>query len=407
MNIRTVRYVYATLVLALVALLSQSQAATFEKGPFLHDVTKTSIRVSWVTDVEANGRVEYGTTAEYGSEAASPDTKRHHDVLLEGLRPGTVYHYKVTSGDAVTDDASFQTAVKPGTAFKFTFYGDTQALNDHHEKVVAMSRSLKPDFYIVLGDMVGVGDDEGQWQRWFDTEQVQLRTTPFFPVKGNHDGDGKVLQRYFPLMRPWFNYSFHYGNAHFVNVTVHRRGITDPELNDKLMNETDKWLEADLAAARENPDIDWIFVMRHQPYFESRQFQGWPEAFDKYGVDFFLGGDKHYYLRSVPMRQRKVDPDGTVCIVSGTGSKHAAISIPDQEFFDARVDERQEGEPAADNELYHCSYFEVDGKKVTFRDYDSESGKLYDWFRVVKDDDGKVVVRENSVVRSAGTEGAD
>jgi hypothetical protein len=48
-----------------------------------------------------------------------------------------------------------------------------------------------------------------------------------------------------------------------VNVTVHRRGITDPELNDKLKNEieTHAWLEANLAAARANPRIDWIFVM--------------------------------------------------------------------------------------------------------------------------------------------------
>jgi hypothetical protein len=38
---------------------------------------------------------------------------------------------------------------------------------------------------------------------------------------------------------------------------------------------------------------------------------------------------------------------------------------------------------------------------VRFRDYDSESGKVYDWFRVVKDDDGRVVVRENSVVRAS------
>ena len=139
--------------------------------------------------------------------------------------------------------------------------------------------------------------------------------------------------------------------------------------------------------------------MRHQPYLESRLLQSWPEAFDKYQVDFVLGGDKHYYLRSVPLKQGKADPDGTVCIISGTASKHAAIKIPDKEFFDAHFDKRNNGQPAADNELYYCSFFEVDGKAVRFRDYDSESGKVYDWFRVVKDDDGRVVVRENSVVR--------
>ena len=74
---------------------------------------------------------------------------------------------------------------------------------------------------------------------------------------------------------------------------------------------------------------------------ESRQFQSWPEAFDKYDVDFVLGGDKHYYLRSVPLRRGQANPDGTVCIISGTASKHAEIKVPDQEFFDAHVDRRK------------------------------------------------------------------
>jgi hypothetical protein len=372
-------------------------AATFVKGPFLHNVTKTSIHISWETDVPTGGRIDYRTNSDYGSQASSPESRKHHEVLLEGLRPDTVYHYQVTAGDAVSGHASFRTAVKAGTPFKFTVYGDTQALNAYHKQVVAMSHRLSPDFYMVLGDLVSEGDAEDQWQKWFDAEQIQLKKTPFFPVKGNHDGTGEVLQRYFPMMRKWFNYSFQYGNAHFVNVTVHRRGITDPELNDKLKNETNGWLETDLAAARANPEIDWIFVMRHQPYIESRLLQSWPEAFDKYHVDFVLSGDKHYYLRSVPLRQGKADPDGTMCIISGTASKRTIIKIPDQEFFDAHFDKRTNGQPAADNELHHCSFFEVDGKAVTFRDYDSETGKVYDWLRVVKDDDGKVIVRENSV----------
>ena len=103
------------------------------------------------------------------------------------------------------------------------------------------------------------------------------------------------------------------------------------------------------------------------------------------------------------MKNGKPDRDGTVCITSGTGSKHADLKITDQEFFDTYVD-RNNGRPAADREFYHCSFFEVDGKAVRFGDYDSESSQAYDWFRVVKDDDGKVVVRENSVVppRAAG-----
>lgn len=400
MKSRIVRY--AAAVSALAVLSSHSQAATFVKGPFLHNVTQTSICISWETDVPTTGKIDYGADEKYGSEAASPQNKTLHEVTLEKLSPQSVYHYKVTAGDAVSKDASFRTAVKPGTAFKFTFYGDSHGSNKIHEQnhktVIAMSQRLKPDFYILLGDLVGQGEKEDLWQKWFDAEQVQLATTPFFPVKGNHDETGEAMRRYFPLMRKWFNYSFDYGNAHFVNVTRARYGITDEKLNEKLKTETDAWLEADLAAARANPEIDWIFVMRHQPYITTSSFVNWPKVFDKHHVDFVLCGDKHYYLRSVPIKDGKPDLDGTVAITSGTGSKHASVDTTNQKFFDTFVD-RNDGKPAADNKLYHCCLFEINGKELKFQDYDSESGKVFDQFRVVKDKEGKVTVRENSVAQ--------
>ncbi len=390
------------IVIGLFSTPSRVQEAAFVKGPFLHDVTKTSLRISWVTKVPTRGRIDYGTATDYGHKASSPEIKKHHEVHIEGLLPETVYHYRVTAGDAVSDDATFRTAVKAGTPFMFTFYGDSQALNQHHKNVARMSHSLKPHFYIVLGDLVGTGNDNSQWQKWFDTEQLQLRTTPIFPVKGNHDGTGEVLRTYFPMMREWFNYSFQYGNVHFVNLTKHRHGIEDPELNDRLKNKTNAWLEADLAAARANPEIDWIMVLRHQPYLTTSSLQDWPEAFDKHHVDFVLAGDKHYYLRGVPVRNGRAGLGGTVNITSGTASKHADLKITDRRFFDAHVDKNM-GKPAADKDLYHCSSFEVKGKEVIFRDYNSENGHVYDWFRVEKDANGKVVTRENSVLqRSKG-----
>jgi hypothetical protein len=345
MNLRNVSYI--AFGVALAGLSSHSRAATFAKGPFLHNVTKTSIHISWETDVPTSGRIDFGTNADCADEVSSPECKKHHEVLLEGLRPDTVYHYKVTAGDAVSDDASFRTAVKAGTSFKFTVYGDTQALNAYHKKVVAMSHRLEPDFYMVLGDLVSEGNAEDQWQKWFDTEQIQLRTTPFFPVKGNHDGTGEVLQTYFPMMRKWFNYSFQYGNAHFVNVTVHRRGIDGPG-TQRQAEESDGRLARCRSRRGPSQSRDRLDLCDATPALSHVQrFSNWPEAFDKYHVDFVLSGDKHYYLRGVPVVNGKADPDGTVCITSGTGSKHADLKITDQEFFDTYID-RNNGQPAAD-----------------------------------------------------------
>jgi hypothetical protein len=53
-------------------------------------------RVSWTTDVGSNSRVHFGTGA-LGSVADSSGTTTHHDVLLRGLSPGTLYRYDVES----------------------------------------------------------------------------------------------------------------------------------------------------------------------------------------------------------------------------------------------------------------------------------------------------------------------
>ncbi|HWE51900.1 MAG TPA: fibronectin type III domain-containing protein [Bryobacteraceae bacterium] len=80
-------------------------------------VTGTSATVNWTTDQLSTSRVEYGTTAAYGSLSAlnsSPVTA--HSVTLTGLVPGTTWDYAVQSGDSggVTTSANF-TFATPAT----------------------------------------------------------------------------------------------------------------------------------------------------------------------------------------------------------------------------------------------------------------------------------------------------
>ena len=63
-------------------------------------VKDTSATIVWTTSVPATSCVEYGLNATYGNVSALDTTNRlHHRVLLEGLTPGTTYHYRVLSKD--------------------------------------------------------------------------------------------------------------------------------------------------------------------------------------------------------------------------------------------------------------------------------------------------------------------
>ncbi len=64
-------------------------------------ITDSAATISWTTDKDADGQVEYGPTARYGSSTPlAPALTRSHSVALSGLSQGTVYHYRVKSKDA-------------------------------------------------------------------------------------------------------------------------------------------------------------------------------------------------------------------------------------------------------------------------------------------------------------------
>ncbi|PYV07764.1 MAG: hypothetical protein DMG07_27670, partial [Acidobacteria bacterium] len=64
-------------------------------------VSSASATVSWTTNEESDGQVEYGATAAYGSATALngvPATA--HSQGLTGLVAGATYHFRVNSRDA-------------------------------------------------------------------------------------------------------------------------------------------------------------------------------------------------------------------------------------------------------------------------------------------------------------------
>ncbi|MFZ2959893.1 MAG: fibronectin type III domain-containing protein [Candidatus Ozemobacteraceae bacterium] len=75
----------------------------------------SSVNISWATDEPATTRVEYGPTADYGLSADLGKTfVSSHQILVTGLSPSSLYHYRVSSRDvagneAFSEDGSFTT----------------------------------------------------------------------------------------------------------------------------------------------------------------------------------------------------------------------------------------------------------------------------------------------------------
>jgi hypothetical protein len=102
--------------------------------PAAEDITCNSAVISWSSDDNDRGRVEYGETKDYGLNAREDEDPRqgeghyhdneldydyYHHVHLEGLRPEITYYYKVMTVGWLRD-GSFTT--KPPPSFALAGY---------------------------------------------------------------------------------------------------------------------------------------------------------------------------------------------------------------------------------------------------------------------------------------------
>ena len=62
-------------------------------------IGSTTTTVSWSTDRETYGTVEYGKTSSYGFNSSESSKTKNHSIKLTGLTPGTTYYYRVQALD--------------------------------------------------------------------------------------------------------------------------------------------------------------------------------------------------------------------------------------------------------------------------------------------------------------------
>ena len=67
----------------------------------VNNITNNSATITWTTDQASDSLVEYGTTLSYGTSVADSTLTTNHSIILTGLNMGTMYHFRVTSTNAL------------------------------------------------------------------------------------------------------------------------------------------------------------------------------------------------------------------------------------------------------------------------------------------------------------------
>lgn len=124
-------------------------------------LTTSSATLNWTTTEVANGEVDYGTTASYGSTSSlNTNLAVTHSVTLSGLSANTLYHYRIKSADeadnlATTPDNTFTTGelVPESTSVATVVFStiETASLNTS-SATITWHTSVPSDSRVEYGD---------------------------------------------------------------------------------------------------------------------------------------------------------------------------------------------------------------------------------------------------------------
>ncbi|OJZ64513.1 hypothetical protein BRW65_28990 [Mycobacterium paraffinicum] len=351
----------------------------------------SEVVVSWHTvDAIRNPRVMYGTPASGLGRTVAAETRTYRDAKsntevrvnharLTGLTPDTDYVYAAVHDGAEPEMGTIRTAPIGRKPFRFTSFGDqsTPTLarmpdggygTDNigspasADTTLAIER-MAPLFNLINGDLCYANlarDRIRTWSAWFENNTRSARYRPWMPAAGNHEnelGNGPIgygaYQAYFavpdsgssPETRGLW-YSFTAGSVRVISLNNDDVAFQDGGnfyVHGYSGGEQKRWLAAELAGARRDPEVDWIVVCMHQTAISTADKpangadlgirEEWLPLFDEYQVDLVVCGHEHHYERSHPVRGTlqtdtrtpiPVDTRGDV-VDATTGTVHLVI----------------------------------------------------------------------------------
>jgi hypothetical protein len=318
-------------------MLSGAQAlGVTAKNVAVSKVGSSSATLVVKADVTADITVEYGGYPPAFSFSKTSLGATRHEILLDGLSPGSAVCYRVTITDSADPGASitipdkwFDTASPSGAGFSFGVVGDNRPASDTTLQPAAFTSIINQmigeniDLSLNVGDIIyGTGTDSlaqniAKYDGLFAATTPLTYSVPMYVAPGNHERlnyansrAGYEQEFTFPVnnggdMATYGEhyYSFDNGDTHFIALSTEIPG------QEGLITGNQKaWLAGDLAANTR----PWVVVFMHRPLFSGAHGgDPWTNTgntagqtnkaeihalFKLYGVDVVFAGHEHFYL---------------------------------------------------------------------------------------------------------------
>ena len=322
----------------------------------------TTQTITWRTDESVpSGKVQYREAKAKGPGRFIPaiapkefqtDLGKVHlfTTTLKGLKPGTLYAYRVGDGMTWSPWRTFHTESPKAKSFKFLVFGDSQSgiSNDPDyrpwqktvQKAFAAHRDAK--FVINVGDLVENGQSYAHWNNWFEAAKGVIDTIPEMAVQGNHE---TYLPNFYESVKPTFCtvqfplpqngpeglknqvYSFDYGPVHFV-VLDSQEEEEAPSMGISWKTKNNGWRTIFPKLKRPGKlfySIKPLIISRRPgPMKCSRPLLS--PIFDRYHVDVVFNGHDHGVARTFIMNHDEFvtrPSQGTVYYVTGRSGNKA------------------------------------------------------------------------------------
>ncbi len=312
------------------ALIAQAaeDAPLLLRGPYLQRLTDTSVSIRFTTSRETVGRVRFVTQPD-GQTQVSAESPRglEHEIVLEGLEPGTEYGYGIDADGfelaGLRHHCAFRTAPTPGQGAPLRLWvtGDPGTGNKYARAVRDAYQSWagrRPaDLWLSLGDSAYPSGTPADWQaNFFDVYGRALRRTPFLPAVGNHDvnavspltGETHLFEAMTLPDETSGTESYHEARWGRVQLLALDSDKSDRTPTGPML----RWLAERVVADADA--IDWrVVYLHHTPFsrgthhddreLQSRDIRAHAvPILEQAGVDLVLSGHSHGYERSHLLR---------------------------------------------------------------------------------------------------------
>jgi len=283
----------------------ESRRATgLAQAPYLQAVSPTSMAFLWRTHEPAYGWVEYGETPTLGrkQDASVLGLKvantTEHRIVVEGLRPGCTYHYRVVfkpirnfqaykvefGPEEQTEIRPFRTLPSARQEVAAVIFNDLHNDTNLFGGLRAAVGNTPFDFSVFNGDCFA---DPATAQQTFGvlagySRGIDAGSRPAFFLRGNHETRG-AYSRQWPALVEWPGgkpyFAFSAGSVRFVMLDLGEDKPDDHPAYSGLVDfarfrqEQTQWLKTEVASPAYR-QAAWRVLIYHIPLYRERASSG-------------------------------------------------------------------------------------------------------------------------------------